>query len=179
MRITTRDNRIRAQRKQGRTYEDIGKEFAISRERVRQICLPPHLRARSAWYSISQNNRLTCYICRRPVQSRKFCESCIAANRLNQGGRDLTRGIVRGRDNNTCQVCGYKWKGTEKKRLDVHHLEGLCGKLTKKYDGPEMIHKLITVCHKCHYNLDDHAENGRYGKRTIREANRVARALNL
>ncbi|CAN0387275.1 unnamed protein product, partial [Phaeothamnion confervicola] len=46
------------------------------------------------------------------------------------------------------------------KRLDVHHLEGLCGKLSHKYDRPEMAHTLITVCHKCHYNLHDHAQNG-------------------
>jgi protein-arginine kinase activator protein McsA len=77
---------------------------------------------------------------------------------------------VRGRDDNTCQVCGYKWESRMEngreghKRLDVHHLEGLCGKLTRKYDSLDMAHKLITVCHKCHHNLHDNAKYGKHKK---------------
>ena len=167
-----RDLEIHKLRKEGLTLDAVGEKFSISRERVRQILLAvpkreytleDRLKRRQGrpWVVATQSSRITCYICRKKLPNpKKFCDDCVKQNKLNRGGKELTRGTVRGRDNNTCQVCGYVWKGTEKKRLDVHHLEGLCGKLTHSYDGPEMTYKLITVCHKCHYNLHDHAKYG-------------------
>lgn len=159
----TRNEEISSLRKKGYTLQEIGSRFSISRERVRQLTSAAYLSKNrpKKWYTASQSFRRTCYICRvRLTEPTRFCEKCIKENKLNVGGKELPRGIVRGRDNNTCQVCGYKWKGWEKKRLDVHHLEGLCGKHTRDYDRPEMLFKMITVCHKCHYNLHDHSKYG-------------------
>jgi len=152
---------MRKLRTQGLTLQAIGNKYGISRERVRQIVnnIQP---VRKKKFKASHLNRRTCFICRETLTkpNRKFCDHCIIENKLGNGGKEITRGIVRGRDNNTCQVCGYKWNGTEKKRLDVHHLEGLCGKYSKSYDRPDRMHLLITVCHKCHYNLHDHRAYG-------------------
>lgn len=75
----------------------------------------------------------------------------------NQGGRFFVCELVRIRDKRTCQICGLIWKpGT--RRLDVHHND-------KKMDGKsrskgiikwnyENMDKLVTLCHKCHFNLD-------------------------
>jgi len=153
---------IKQERGKGRTLADIGRELHISRERVRQIADDVRNAPRVRWSIASQSYRRTCFICRSILESpSKYCKSCIKTNKLDVGGRDLVRGVVRGRDNNTCQVCGYVWNPKQPKRLDVHHLDGLCGKLTKKYDNFDMMNKLITVCHKCHYNLEDHRHNGR------------------
>lgn len=158
MNDTQREKQILLLKKKGLSLRKIGQKFHISGERVRQIISP---KSKRVWLGLSQNSRKTCFICRRPLSGiRKFCENCIKENKLDVGGKELVRGVARGRDNNTCQSCGYKWRGTEKKRLDVHHLDGLCGKLSQSYDSYDMLHKLITVCHKCHYNLHDHAAYG-------------------
>ena len=69
-------------------------------------------------------------------------------------GREYTREIARMRDGHTCQKCGRIWRNGEK-RFDIHHLDGLCGKKSRKYDRLEDIPALITYCHKCHMNLDE------------------------
>ncbi len=69
-------------------------------------------------------------------------------------GSDYTREMVRRRDKHTCQKCGKKWK-KGKRRFDVHHLNGNCGKLSQSYDRVKSIHLLITLCHKCHLNLPE------------------------
>ena len=83
------------------------------------------------------------------------------------GGRDYTRELARVRDSHTCQKCGRLWNPKkDKKRLDVHHLNGLCGKLTKKADSVRNLDGLITLCHKCHYNHHEFSMvlNGNYYK---------------
>lgn len=70
-------------------------------------------------------------------------------------GRDLVREQVRIRDNHTCQDCKKIWVNG-KRRFDVHHLNGLCGKKSKGYDNTKSMDGLITVCHKCHYNRPEH-----------------------
>lgn len=65
-------------------------------------------------------------------------------------GRDYVRELVRVRDGHRCQTCG-KQKKPDGKRLDVHHLNGLCGKRTKKCDKVADMPGLITLCHKCHF----------------------------
>lgn len=73
-------------------------------------------------------------------------------------GRDYVRELVRTRDGYKCQQCGRKWQpNKDKKRLDVHHLNGLCGKLTQKADSIKDIDGLITLCHKCHFNHHEHS----------------------
>lgn len=77
-------------------------------------------------------------------------------------GKDRTREVVRLRDEHTCQMCKKVWKeSTSKRRFDVHHLGGLCGKKSRKYDRLSEIDGLITLCHKCHYN---HPEHSRFSK---------------
>lgn len=73
-------------------------------------------------------------------------------------GRDYTRELIRIRDNHTCQDCGKQWDRT-KRRLDVHHLGGLCGKLSTGYDKLSASNILITLCHKCHFNHPMHTFN--------------------
>jgi transposase-like protein len=87
----------------------------------------------------------------------------------NIRGRDYARNKVRERDNYTCQECGKRVtpeqvaKHNERqpsnknrmKSLDVHHLNGLCGKNSTGYDSVKDIGGLITLCHKCHYNRHD------------------------
>lgn len=70
-------------------------------------------------------------------------------------GRDVTRELVRRRDNYECQDCHKKWKIGER-RFDCHHINGMCGKLTKKYESAKHISGMITLCHKCHFNRPEH-----------------------
>ena len=69
-------------------------------------------------------------------------------------GMKYTRELVRARDGYRCQGCGKK-KKKNGYRLDVHHLNGKCGKLTKYYDKVKDMPGLITLCHKCHMNRHD------------------------
>lgn len=80
-------------------------------------------------------------------------------------GRDHTRELVRKRDNYTCQSCHKRWRLNER-RFDVHHLKGLCGKLSKNYDKVETMPRLITLCHKCHFNHHQHSQviSGKYSQ---------------
>jgi hypothetical protein len=70
-------------------------------------------------------------------------------------GRDLNREKVRQRDNHTCQDCKKKWSEGAR-RFDVHHLDGLCGKKSRKYDKCDDLNRLITLCHRCHFKRPDH-----------------------
>lgn len=86
----------------------------------------------------------------------------------HQEGRGRIRHMVRTRDNYTCQNCSLvrtpqevneynkKYPG-KMKSLDVHHLGGMCGKKTRAYDSMEDMSKLITLCHKCHFNHPEHS----------------------
>ena len=69
-------------------------------------------------------------------------------------GREYSRERTRKRDSHTCQICEKVWQ-VRQRRFDIHHLNGLCGKLSKKYDRKEDMENLITLCHKCHMNLDE------------------------
>lgn len=75
-------------------------------------------------------------------------------------GRDYVRELVRTRDNHTCQECGKVWQWwSGKRRHDVHHLNGLCGKKSQKADKIGEMDGLITLCHKCHYHRHDFSLN--------------------
>lgn len=76
-------------------------------------------------------------------------------------GRDVTREFVRIRDKFTCQKCGdqrtrEQAQSLSKKIHDVHHLNGLCGKKSRKYDSVKNLDGLVTLCHKCHFNQPEH-----------------------
>src|SRR3990167_10518741 len=82
-------------------------------------------------------------------------------------GKDYTREKVRIRDDYTCQMCEKRWKEGER-RFDVHHLNGLCGKKSTKYDKVSEMDGLITLCHKCHFNHPEHTYGG-IGKTYLRK----------
>lgn len=85
-------------------------------------------------------------------------EEASKRNRPILQGTDRTREKVRVRDKYMCQDCGKKWiEGN--RRFDVHHLNGLCGKKSKKYDKISDMGGLITLCHKCHFNRPEHKSN--------------------
>ena len=84
-------------------------------------------------------------------------------------GRDYTRELVRIRDKHTCKDCGKKWV-VGKRRFDIHHLKGLCGKKSKGYDNVNKIKYLITLCHKCHFNRPEHKVKTRKFARSISKA---------
>lgn len=126
--------------------------------------------------SYTQPKRL-CALCQKPTSSSwRVCIDCCPyrdrSKKNSHEGRDGVRALVRARDNYTCQDCGVVRtrdfveefnsnlpKGVAKgkiKSLDVHHLDGLCGKLSKGYDSAEMLPKLITLCHSCHFNRPEH-----------------------
>lgn len=133
----------------GMSFNSISKTIGISRQRVSQIVKKgePKLFKR-------EQSKLEKYL--------------ISVNQTT--GRSRAREMVRLRDNHTCQDCGVvkKTKDVLKsnlkvfglkgktKSLDVHHLEGQCGKNSVGYDSPKDISKMITLCHKCHYNRPEH-----------------------
>lgn len=92
-------------------------------------------------------------------------------------GREYARFMVRLRDNFTCQTCGKvrtpeevaeynKINGKGKmKSHDVHHINGICGKMTKKYDKRADLSGLITLCHKCHYARHDFSQRKKWGEK--------------
>ncbi len=78
-------------------------------------------------------------------------------------GRERTRMLVRLRDNFTCQDCGLirtpkQAKSQNKRLFDIHHLNRLCGKMSRGYDRVSDMHKLVTLCHGCHFNRHDHSQ---------------------
>ncbi len=88
------------------------------------------------------------------------------------GGRDRMRELVRMRDNHTCQKCRKVWKKGER-RFDVHHIsKRMDGKGRKhgviRYDKKHM-DKLVTLCHKCHLNLDVTIEKMRKAAKIYRK----------
>lgn len=156
--VSARTKQIISLVEKGTPVRELALRFHVSHQRIYQLLK----RKRNPRRYIYLDRRATCYICRKRLlpTDTKYCQTCIKDNKLDTSGRDVSRGLVRGRDNNTCQACGIKWNRTAKKRLDVHHLSGLCGAKTKSYDRLSELHKLITLCHKCHFGMHDHAQNG-------------------
>lgn len=78
--------------------------------------------------------------------------------------------LVRIRDNFTCQDCGARRTFEEVeahnsklsglkgriKLFDIHHINGMCGKKSLKYDKVSEMGGLITLCHSCHYKRPEH-----------------------
>lgn len=110
------------------------------------------------------------------LKTSERCRDCrtkqyrqVAKASGSKRGREVVRAQVRKRDNYTCQDCGLVrtpemvWKHNRfivglkgrMRSLDVHHLGGLCGFKTMAYDRKADMHKLITLCHKCHFNQPD------------------------
>jgi two-component SAPR family response regulator len=108
-----------------------------------------------------------CYKCSQPLpeqrRATRICNACsdinimTKKNNWRRHGREYTRGLVRKRDNHTCQACNKVWQEGER-QFDCHHINGLCGKKSRAYDKIKDIDEMITLCHKCHYNHPLHSQ---------------------
>jgi hypothetical protein len=117
-------------RKKGLSYAAIGRLFGVSRQRAHQVV---------TGYTSSKK------------QDRTYAHVSLGK------GRDYVRQLVRKRDDFTCQSCFQQWE-EGRRHFDVHHLDGLCGKKSKGYDRVGEIGKLITLCHRCHFNHDQFSQ---------------------
>lgn len=130
-------------RLEGKTLQEIGVFFNLTRERIRQILLPVKIKEKKY-----------CAFCGDILdKTRKFCQKCNDLYLLS--GRDSVREKIRIRDNHTCQKCGKKWAKGER-RFDVHHKDCIKEK-TQQYDNYEIEKdNMVTFCHHCHLNLPEH-----------------------
>lgn len=88
----------------------------------------------------------------------KFHPGGVSELNLHFQGREKTREVVRCRDNHTCQNCKKEWiPGT--RRFDCHHVNGMCGKKSRKYENLTHVATMVTLCHKCHFNMSDHSQD--------------------
>lgn len=120
-----------------------------------------------------------CTVCNTETQSEFFkllsCKTCVLKEKKSssvahifegkpkylQSGNCRTRELVRHRDNYTCQMCKRVWE-EGMRRFDVHHLNGLCGKLSRKYDRVANMENMTTLCHKCHFSHPEHSQKNDY-----------------
>jgi len=134
-------------------------------------------------YSAKGPVEFKCFSCKknffRDCGKRRFsfCKDCwqkyftrVSGSELQ--GMDFTREIVRIRDKHTCQSCLKKWK-LGRRRFDIHHLNGMCGKNSRGYDKVADIKGMTTLCHKCHLSLPEVREKMRLGMRTPRRLSTV------
>lgn len=133
--------------KQGKTQAQIAKLFNVTRQRISQLKNKKYFQSRKI-NCLACNKRFTIF-----TPKNKFCNGC-SKHLSNIDGRERSREIVRIRDKYRCQKCGLKWD-ENMRRFDIHHLNGDCGKYSRGYDKIKNIDNLITMCHKCHLNLDE------------------------
>lgn len=102
--------------------------------------------------------KLRCRACSKILAKswdRLFCKGCVIALRP-LSGRDRAREIIRIRAGRQCDKCKRYWKpGT--RRLDVHHLSGLCGKKSRSYDSSKDRSKYRVLHHACHMSIHRHS----------------------
>jgi hypothetical protein len=148
--IDTR-RKVRQLYRSGMTQSDIARTMDISKQRVSQILLP-WANGRIPVYKRGwATHRIHVRVLVRTPELMPGLENVSRKMVRGLQGRDRIRELVRIRDGHTCQGCKRVWElGT--RRLDVHHLGGLCGRLSKRYDRVDDGNVLITLCHRCHYN---------------------------
>jgi len=147
---------------EGKTYQEIGDQFKISRQRVHQIVTGYHL----------INNPLSGSATREDFDFRpdidhvklfklprikKVVEldyfdysGCPIPTKME--GIDRIRELVRLRDNHICQKCFRQWLIGER-RFDVHHLDEAMESVKNYAYDKENQDKMVTYCHKCHLSL--------------------------
>lgn len=139
----------------------IAEAFGVSRQRIDQILNKEKID------KIKKQKRLAYLKSLSKAKRRELTPPLSSVSRKGLeklGGRDRTRELVRMRDNHTCQTCGKKWEEGQR-RFDVHHLNGVCGKKSRKYDKVRDHVGLITLCHKCHFNHPSHTVQRRINKK--------------
>ena len=129
-----RQKQIVIMRLDGKTYQQIGDSLGVHRSRVQKI----------------ENQKI--------IFDNYYQQPSVFDNlpKWMKKGNSRVRYLARMRDNFTCQACGLIWEKGQR-QFDCHHLDGLCGKKSKGYDKIGEIGKLITLCHKCHFNRHDHS----------------------
>lgn len=147
-------------------YGSIATLLGISRQRVHQIymgykTLPKTNKTfikkeNGETIEIKMNERIFNSNFPKVIKIPKLADFFVK-NPIKEGAKDRVREFVRIRDNHTCKICLRKWK-VGKRRFDVHHLdEEREGKSSEKgvakWDK-EHTNRMITLCHKCHFNLD-------------------------
>ena len=140
--------------KDGRTYQEIGNFFGISRQRIHQIYKNYHSSA--YWFSIKNpgfRSKIVHILKNLGFNKRIYKKYFIRKTGTYLMGRDFVRVLARFRDDWICQGCGKKWEFGQR-RFDLHHIDGNCGIKSRKYDKIEDLDILITLCHRCHLNLD-------------------------
>jgi hypothetical protein len=152
MDFTERKDKMKELKKQGKTYQEIGKIFNLSRQRVHQIIMDIKFEKETIPPTFIDN----CWLPVGEIFRNGF------KNDLE--GRDFLRERVRHRDDYTCQICKKVWeKG--KRRFDVHHLDGnIEGKNAFTYKNNKCFNRMITLCHKCHLNLNHIKEKIKNGR---------------
>ncbi len=122
------------------TYKKIGEFLGISRQRVSQI-------ETSSPISPENHKILT-------KKKRAYLGIKDKGMERNEG-TDFPRELIRIRDNHTCQICGKIWEKGQRK-LDIHHID-FAKEKTRQYDNfLKEKDNMITLCHKCHLNLEEH-----------------------
>ena len=144
----------------GSSYREIGNEIGVSKVRVMQILMDGKPKERLVTERGGYVNK-DLSICTNKLTGERMtlthhCEL------YGFEGRDYPREKVRVAYGHTCQGCGVfrhpsmldKKEG--QKSLDIHHIGGLCGKKSRKYDRVCDLTKMIPLCHKCHFNHPEH-----------------------
>lgn len=131
------------------SYAEIGRLLGITRQRVHQIYRgykPPR---------VKRVKKIKEREIRVPTVSIVIRPGYIYDSLgITLEGKDRLKEMVRRRDNHTCQICLKKWKEGQR-RFDVHHLdEELEGKAGYIYKNCKNLDRQVTLCHKCHLNLD-------------------------
>ena len=159
---TKRNIKIKKLYKKVRNYREVAKKFNISHQRVHQIV--------TGYFSPASRFRVILNPKDIKILTKRKREYLGLPNvdlKLLNSSRDKLREIVRARDKYTCKKCHKKWKKNTR-RFDVHHLDKeMDGKShyvgITKYDR-ENLDRLITLCHKCHFNLDETKSKIRLGR---------------
>lgn len=162
---------IKERRDEGMTYIAIGKILNISKQRVYQLltgyrspCQLPFLTREERKLNKLERERINK---ERNIENEAMLQQKIRTGELlniaglgHIQGREFTREAVRRRDNYTCQSCGKIWEEGQR-RFDIHHLNGICGEKSRGYDRVTDGKDMITLCHKCHLNLESVREKMR------------------
>lgn len=144
-------------REEGLTYKEIGDDYGVTGSAV-------GMRLRSGF-----------------PKKREFVSPLFGISGHHQEGRGRSRMLVRIRDNFTCQDCGairtlkevqehnsgIKTLKGRMKLFDVHHTHGQCGKNSIGYDSTKDLSKMVTLCHKCHFNRPEHKVKKGYKTKKI------------
>jgi heterodisulfide reductase subunit B len=148
---------IHTLRKQRMKYKDIAKLLGISYQRVHQLY---------TGYDSPSHKRPPSTLIPATVLKRMPKADTSLPNPFKQGQLDRVREWVRIRDKRTCQVCLKVWK-KPMRRFDVHHLDEAKESTRSTSWDIKNTQRMVTLCHKCHLNLDSVNRKLRLSKRHL------------